>query len=55
MQSADDELPSLWRTLRHALLCDDFQLGLAEYRQLSGVLLIRARHAYPSVDWEWRD
>jgi hypothetical protein len=47
--------PSLWRTLSNHFLCDDFQMGIAEQRRLSGVQLIRARHAYPLFDWQWVD
>jgi hypothetical protein len=47
--------PGVWRTLTHFLLCHDFQMGIAECRQLSGVQMIRARHAYPLFDWQWVD
>jgi hypothetical protein len=54
-ETADVNPPNLWRSIQHLILCNDYGLGLAEGRRLSGVLLIRARHAYPMVDWEWRD
>jgi hypothetical protein len=55
VETAALALPSLGRTLGHFLLCHDLQLGIAEHRSLSGVQLIRARHAYPLFDWQWVD
>ena len=47
--------PGLWRNVSHDLFDNDLQIGIAEYRRLSGVQFIRARHAYPSFDWQWVD